>query len=427
MTQIAHAKALDDTAFSRTKAAFIWAKILETPLWAMYALLPFILHKELHATQWQLMILFTLRPVLSLLSIYWSTAINRQRARLLPNVIWGRVLGVVTFLFFPFVENPWFFVLSSGICMMFARGVVPGWMEILKINIPGAAGKRVFAYTSLLGYLGSGLLSILFGELLDNYTQAWRWIFPISALLSFLGVFFQLRVPIPNSTASETTSRITSVWEWITQPWSEAWKLLCQRPDFRKFQIGLMISGFGLMVMQPALPIFINDVLQLSYKELSVAFSLCKGIGFALTSSLWARWMQKTHIYRFSAAVILLGCLFSLLVYGAQFYALSIYVAFLFYGIMQSGFEMSWNLSGLAFSREEDSSFFSTVNVLMIGMRGCVAPPLGGYLCIYINSPAVMLVSCGLFAIAFFQMNYTERKSKFFRYKRMPTRKVNVK
>jgi MFS family permease len=404
-------QAVAQKAVSRTRTAFILAKILETPLWAMYNMLPFILHKDLHATPWQLMMLFTLRPLLSLLSVYWSSAINRQRHRLLSNVIWGRVLGVLAFLLFPFIDDPWFFICCSGVYVMFARGIVPGWMEILKINLPGFVGKKVFAYTSLLGYLGGGLFSLYFGWLMDVHLQIWRWLFPLAALISLTAVFFKMRVPVPSQSVDEKFEKappITqiSLWQRLMQPWQEAWHLLRARADFRYFQIGLMISGTGLMVMQPALPIFIDDILQLSYTELSVAISLFKGLGFALTSSFWARWMQKTNIYRFSAGVISLGCLFALLVFGAQFYSMNIYLAFLCYGMMQSGFEMSWNLSGPLFSKDEESSLFSTVNVMTIGMRGCIAPPLGGLLCIWIGSPAVMLVGCLLFALAYLQMTY---------------------
>jgi hypothetical protein len=34
----------------RTRAAYIWTRVLDTPFWGLFNLLPFILYKDLHAT-----------------------------------------------------------------------------------------------------------------------------------------------------------------------------------------------------------------------------------------------------------------------------------------------------------------------------------------------------------------------------------------
>ena len=57
------------------------------------------------------------------------------------------------------------------------------------------------------------------------------------------------------------------------------------------------------------------------------------------------------------------------------------YPSFLFYGVAQAGSHLLWNLSGILFSAKEDSTPFSRLNILMLGLRGAVAPALGGVLC----------------------------------------------
>jgi len=263
----------------RTQAAFVWTRLLRTPFWALYGMLPFILYRDLGATPFQVAVAVALKPTVSILSVYWSAAIIKRPDRLLSNVIWAGVLGLLPFFFFPFFNNPWFFVAAFGLFMLLHRGVIPAWMEILRQNVPGVTRERLFAYSSALGYLGDALFPLALGWLLDGYFQAWRWIFPVTAFISLLAIFFQMRIPI-QATVKEVTSERVS----LRKPWKNAWKLLSTRFDFRQFQIGFMLGGAGLMVIHPALPMFFVDVLDVSYTELAIALTLCKGLGFALAS-----------------------------------------------------------------------------------------------------------------------------------------------
>ena len=385
-------------ALQRTKSAFLWTRVLNTPFWAVFGLLPFILYKDLHATPLQVAVFIALKPLVSIFSPYWSARINQRRDRLLSNVIGANLLKLAPFLFFPFIDNPWFLILSSGLYMMLHRGGVPAWMEILKLNLPGANRERIFAYGTALGYLGDGIFPFVLGWLLDGYVESWRWIFPVVSLISLFAVYYQARIPIPMGV--ETQPEETSFKTQLLQPWKSAWDLMKRRPDFARFQIGFMLlGGGGLMVMQPALPVFFVDVLQLSYTELAIALTLCKGIGCALTSSSWARWMNHVDIYRFSSWVTALGCLFPLFLLASQFHLVWLYVAYMAYGVMQAGSELSWNLSGPIFSKEEESSAYSSFNVLLIGLRGAFVPALGSFLCVATNSAVEVLTLGGLLCL----------------------------
>ncbi|MFI5334962.1 MAG: hypothetical protein ACHQT8_07385, partial [Chlamydiales bacterium] len=74
-------------------------------------------------------------------------------------------------------------------------------------------------------------------------------------------------------------------------------------------------------------------------------------------------------------------------------------LAHLIYGIAQGGSHLVWHLSGTIFAGEENSTPFTTVNVLMIGLRGAVGPLLGGLLCHSVGPIPVLLIGAmiGLF------------------------------
>ena len=126
-----------------TKQAFTWTKILNTPFWAIYTLLPFIIMKDLKATTWQISLIVSLSPIISLLSLYWSALIKQRPDRLKANIVWASILGHLPFFFTFYVESSWFFVAASATYMLFWRGANPAWMEILKINLKVLGGMKM--------------------------------------------------------------------------------------------------------------------------------------------------------------------------------------------------------------------------------------------------------------------------------------------
>jgi len=400
---------MNDSYAAKTKSAFFWTHLLNTPFWAIYHMLPFILYKDLNATALQIYLLIALRPVVSIFSLYWSSVVHRRRDRLKWNVIWAGILGHLPFFFVLWIDNPWYFVGSAALYMLTVRGVIPAWMEILKLNIPGCSRHKIFAYASSLSYIGSALFPFFFGWLMDDISHAWRWIFIATALLSLSASLLQLRIPIEAS-PDEGGEKISSIREWLGRPWRSAWEIMSSRIDFSRFQVGFMLGGFGLMVIQPVLPAFFTDTLFLSYKELGMALTLCKGVGYAATSPIWARWMNQWNIYRFISIVTLMAAAFPLFLLAACEHGLWLYIAYLSYGIMQGGSEMGWKMSGPLFAKNADSSPFSSVNVLMVGVRGAIAPALGEIVGISFGVFPVMILGFVFCMIATVYMTMCSRR-----------------
>lgn len=381
----------DTTA--KTRTAYLLTSLLTTPFWVIFNMLPFILYKDLHATPLQISILITLKPMVSLFSGYWSAAVNKRPDRLVSNIIWARILSHLPFLCFPFIDNVWFYIAAFGFYMSLHRGVIPAWMEILKINIPVERRKKIFVWGSFIGYAGNALLPFALGSLLDEQISAWRWIFPATALIALSSTFFKWRIPITQKPQDSFEAQGKSWKETFVEPWKEASELLQRRPDFFRYQIGFMLGGGGIMLMQPALPAYFVDVLNLSYTEMAVAITLCKAIGFAVTSPLWTKYMDKANIFRLSSVPPLCICAFAVCLAAAQLDIYWLYAAYLFYGAMQAGSEMTWHLSGPAFAGKDDSSGYSSINVLAVGVRGAVIPPLGSL--IYVSASPLIAIAAG--------------------------------
>jgi len=391
-----------------TKAVYLSMRALDTPLWAIYNLLPIILYKELGASPLQLALVIALKPVVSLFSVYWSVPLHDRPDRLLPNITVGRLLGILPFFFVPFISSPWFFIFASALFMTMAVGMVPAWMEILKRQLPDGERKKTFAYGSTLGYLGGGMLPFFFGNLLDSSPGAWRWIFPAAAFFSLIPLILQLQLRLPQERREPKEKEA-----FLLRPWREAARTLKQRPDFLKFQSAFMVMGTGLMLMQPALPIYFVDVLKMTYTEMAIALAFCKGIAYAASSPLWARVMAKIDIYRFNLAVSLIAVSFPLMLLFAKGGIGWVFAAYTFYGITQAGSELSWNMSGPAFAGSQNSVPYSAVNVLSVGLRGLFAPLSGSLLCTFFGAAPMMGVGIAFFLSSAFLYNLYSRQPHF--------------
>jgi MFS family permease len=375
------AKQQSSIAATKTKSAILWTNLLNESLFTLYGLLAFILRKDLGATAFQIALLTMLKPLVSLFSFYWSTGSKHTKDRLRQNVFLTGILSRAPFFLFPFLDNVWFFIFAAAQHMLFARAGTPAWMEILKLNLPKREREKYFSLGAALGYAEGVLIAIAFGFLLDHYAYSWKILFFLSACIGIAGVLIQKRLPIQDPEGITESESPDSKENPLIMPWKATWNLMKNRKDFARFQWGFMACGFGIMLIQPALPLFFVDILHISYTDLAIALSICKGLGFVFSSSLWARFMDRIDVSKLSSLVFVGVGLFPLLLMLTPWSLIWLYIAYFVYGIAQAGSHLIWNLSGPLFSGERNSSLYTSVNIVMVGMRGMIAPPLGGILC----------------------------------------------
>ncbi len=140
------------------------------------------------------------------------------------------------------------------------------------------------------------------------------------------------------------------------------------------------------MLMAPSLSIYYVDHLRLIHSQVVTGRSIFMGIGIVLSSYFWQKALTHTKVAALSSRILIGFGLFPLTLMLAKVQVEWLYIAFIFYGVAQAGSHLLWNLSGTLFAKEaEDSSQFSRVNILMVGLRGIVAPALGGVLCLLLG------------------------------------------
>ena len=123
---------------------------------------------------------------------------------------------------------------------------------------------------------------------------------------------------------------------------------------------------------------------------------LPKGLGFVVSSPLWGRWMERFPIHRMASWVFLTIALFPLLLALAKWQFWWFYAAFFWYGVGQGGSHLIWNLVGPHFAGKEESARFSGVNMAMVGLRGAIGPPIGGWLSVGCGTLPVLGIGAAL-------------------------------
>lgn len=383
------------------RSAFIGSRLLNIPFWYLLSLLPMIVYKDLQASPWIITMMIVIKPASALVASYWSSWIHDRPDKLLSNLVLANLLRYLPFLIFPWVSSPLWICFALAVYMMLSRGVMPAWMELFRLHVEEKNRPTLFTFGSALDYLGTALVPFLLGWILDGIPLSWRYLFPIAALFGLASTWLLLKLPqnLPNH-SPQPSSSLKSL---LLKPWKNTLEVLKNSPEFTVYQIGFMWGGAGLMFMQTVIPEFFVDVLALSYTKMLVALAICKSIGYAVAAPLWLKIFDRKQLIFFSGIVSLTAAAFPFFMIGATWHLYFLYAAYTVYGMMQAGSELSWQLSGPSFSHHQESTPYSTVNILLVGIRGCLIPPLGGLLFFFTGSSTVLMIGalCCLISSAY--------------------------
>ncbi len=371
-----------------------WTSAFGEPLFTLHNVIAIILRKDLGASLWLIALMSCARPVVAILSFYWSAGLCRS-GRIKSNVLWAGFLMRAPFLLCPWFDSAGFIVFATVNYSFFYRAVIPGWMEIIKRNVERKERGRLFSLSSAFAHAEGVILAIGFGRLLDYDPSLWKMLSVGAALVGMGALFIQSRIVIEEK---PLTQEKPSWREIVVRPWMDSWTLIRRRPDFAHYLWFFMFAGLGLMFIYPALPIFAVDRLGVSYTMAFAGISVAKGLGFTLSSPFWGRRMETVNLFKLAGVVSLSFALFPLLMASSIGWIGWFYLAYFWYGIAQGGGNLIWHMSGLIFAKQEESSRFSGIGLMMLGLRGAIGPSLGSWFTA-VWGPIAVFALGGLFCL----------------------------
>lgn len=397
-----------------TRSIFVSSHFFVSLLEGMFNLLIFIFCKDLNATPLQLTLLVSAKPVMALFAFYGNLILKGRPDRIKHFLIGASLLGGLPALFFPLMDSVWYFLAANALFMLSVKAAMPAWAELLRINLLSEKRGGVFAQGATVNYLLTVFIPLLVSPLLDLHPHIWKSIFAGLSVVQIANIVILACIKI-DATGScvYQTHKITSMNSLFIEPLKQAIQLLRRDRDFRNYQILVVLAGAGMVALYPVLPVFYVETLHLSYTELALATALCKGFAFMASSPIWAYWINRISLFLFNFYVGIFACLFVMFVMAANINVYWIYLAYIMFGALQAGHELSWNLSGPIFAKDRDSSLYSSINLAVIGLRGCFFPILGQLLFVNTNISFVLISAESLCLLGLFYSFFLFKQKKF--------------
>jgi predicted MFS family arabinose efflux permease len=167
---------------------------------------------------------------------------------------------------------------------------------------------------------------------------------------------------------------------------------------FANFMGAFFLMGFGNMMMQPVLRIFLRDI-NVNYSQATFVLSIIPQCMLMLFSPYWGKYVDRYNPMLVRMVVAVLWSIYPLTLFLTKNLWL-IYGAAAILGFAQAGSMLVWTLGAMYFARHEDVPLYMGIHTTLVGVRGLTAPFIGVYLMHLLGVQQVFIVSFALIIIS---------------------------
>jgi MFS family permease len=384
-----------------------------------------IARKALRAQDWQLMLMTMIWPVSNFLSIWWGRLFEQSRHKSRYFIV-GGVVGRLTLLYAIWLSTMNEFLVVMALLYSANSMLIPAQNSIYQRNIRPQRRAAVYGYTMSIGMAVSIAITFIGGRVLDTQESSFRWILALTGLAGFISTVVHSRIKIQEPVVDPVSRRKkVKFMDALKDPIHRSLTLMKQNKAFAAFERSFSIYGMGYIMMQPIIPIYMVDKLQLSYTNNFLAKGILSQVGMLFLAPLFGRLHDKMHPFKYIGLSFALLMLFPILFVISSLWAgesviavLIVFIAYTIFGLAMTGVNMAWNMSSIFFAGDDDAAMYQSVHVTLTGVRGLVAPVLGFVLLRLIGIEAVFVVAAGFLGLASFM--------SFRDYKRLKYKQVEI-
>jgi hypothetical protein len=384
-----------------------------------------ILKKSLLASDFQVTILIFLTSSAFLFSIYGTEIIHRSSNPARTIVIMALISRFFLFII-PFFTTPNFFVFCLAAMSYLDSLIKPSWNTVFKHNYSDAKRSSLYSYASSLYTVIVLVVTTLLGYLLDIDYKLYKILFPIAGVfdvLSYISLAKMIKMGqklelIPKG-GIKSSLNFELFKDILVLPVKNMLKIFRDNKPFFRFEILFFLYGMAFMIASPAVPIYLVEVLQLSYSPISIA----KGLVFYTATILFTPVMGRLHgtgnPTRFCGYLFLFLLFYPLSMMGVKYLPgvfsfitpeVMLYFTYFLFGILMSGITISWNLSTIYYAPHLQEANYQSVHITLTGLRGLFSPFIGYLILKYISIEATFIVSALIFLLAGILMLRESRK-----------------
>ena len=316
----------------------------------------------------------------NLTSFAWAAiAHRRHKIRFINTLQLIAVLAMVSFAFAsPTLWGFILFTLAVTMGRVAWAGVVTVRSTVWGLNYPRTIRPRIAGSFATVQAICIAGVTFVTGLILDDNPDAYRWLFPISALFGGRGVWFYSRIRIQGHTrllAKESSERASPP---SINPLSLL-KVLTNDRKYAAFMMCLFLIGTGNIMVTAPLVLILDEQFKLDYLGAILILTSIPILMMPLSIPIWSKLLAGMHVVRFRSIHSWIFVTSNLILFAAVSWTFlpGIYLSAVIRGFGFGGGVLAWNLGHHDFTTPERSTQYLGVHVTLTGIRGILAPMLG--------------------------------------------------
>ncbi len=265
--------------------------------------------------------------------------------------------------------------------MVFARlswcGVITLRAAIWRANFPRhvratITGRIAVTYSVLMALTAAAIgLAMEFGPL------AWRWLFPLTALLGMLAAWRYRRFTIRGhgrllrEEAAAGTGGKTRIRDAIEVLRRDRW--------YRRYMATMFLFGSGNLMVIALLVVILTEQFGMARFQQVLITTTVPLIAVSVVTPFWARRLDRMHVLEYRAVhswmfVLAMACFVPGAIFGQVWL---FWLGALVLGSAFAGGKLGWNLGHNDFASDGRSTLYMAIHVTLTGIRGLFAPLIG--------------------------------------------------
>jgi MFS family permease len=368
--------------------------ILEGVIAGVLALNEFVFIKSLHGSSYQLSVLFQFSVLVFLVLLVFNEMLKRVKSKVKLLRFTGALtrLPLFVLVFFPGTHaavsgDSVYHYIFLAVFLVYYLGnpaIFPVINLLLKHNYRQEVFGKLYSFATFWNKVVMLLTTFVYGFLLDADNFAFRWVFPIIAIIGSVSLVLLSRIHYEEK---EIFAPAKKFFASILESGTNMYKTWNGNKAFKHFEVGFLCYGFAFMSTITVITLFFERSLHLNYSGVAF-YKNAYNILALLWIPFFGRLLGRIDPRKFAAitfATILLYLLSLALTSWFPGYVemmgIRIYYFLLLYIIGQSLFaatmSLLWSIGSAYFCKPEEAADYQSVHLFLTGTRAVFAPILG--------------------------------------------------
>ncbi len=355
----------------------------------------FVFLKSLQGTSYQVGMLFQFSVVVLLAAIFINEIVHRiaDKKKILRRTAIITRLPLLALLLFPrhSVEMGvdsiyhYSFLLIFLIYFLASPVIFPAINLLLKQNYTTTNFGKLYSYATSARKIATLASTFLFGLLLDRDPFAFRYVYPMVAILGITSIYMLTSISYDQegSPGEGSSDIIKSAIKRVSE-------IFTTNKPYLHYQIGFMLYGFAFMGTNAVITIFYDRAVGLTYSSVAfyknfynlIAIFLLPFFGKMLADTDPRKFAVLTYS---SLAIYLLSFPATLLfpiyveIFGLQIYYMLL-AGVIFNSIFIATMAISWSIGSAYFCQKHEAGDYQSLHLSLTGLRGLFVPLAGIFL-----------------------------------------------